>query len=176
MNNKKIYLAEQEIKVKNNLADLYDTESKVLNDIRSLKLSITQKREQLEQLREKRENLQESYNYLKDSNGDDNWEKRKHEFELALDYAEGDKDSFVEKADIFIHELGEQITNLERKVEEQGEHAAQKTIDLLKELKVKRNELNEKIEEVKNDSSDTWKKVKHWFHEKSEHVKNYFTS
>jgi len=166
------YLEKTEIKVKNLLSELYEYESEVQKEKMKIKEKLSYTIEVLEkeykQLTQKRKELQEKFEKLK-AVGD-------NEFEVLLNYIEGDKESFIDKAESLINELGDKIQELE---DNAVDTAVDVKIDLAKktnELKNTKKELQEKLEIIKSDTDDRWRDIKHWFIDKSKSVKEYIAS
>ena len=178
METKEKYLEQAEIKVKNLLSDLYESESDTLKETGKIRDRLNQKisdlKEHYSDITKQRTDLQEKFNQLKKAD-DTHWEKAKEEFEVTLNYVEGNKDNFIQKAEALISELGNQI----QEIEEKAVSAASDVKDVLgqkvNDLKDFKGDLQEKLDKIKNDSGDKWKEIKHWFIEKSKSVKEYIS-
>lgn len=179
METKEQYLEQAEIKVKNLLGYLYESESESLNEISKLKNRLTKRIAELEDyvanLDKQQKELQDKFNALKNmpQNG---WQKAKEDLELHIKYVEGDRESFIQKAEIILSEMGNKIQELEEKTLEAASDAKTELNKRIDELKSYREDLNEKIKKVKNDTSDQWKDIKKWFMERYNAVEKYMKS
>ena len=117
----------------------------------------------------------DKFNRLKDS-GSSDWETNKDEFEMALSYAEGDKEGFVQMAESILNDINEKIRQGEEKVKKATDKSKEKISDMIAELKDRKNELQERLNEAREDSGEKWKDIKHWFMEKSKTAKEHFQS
>ena len=179
METKEKYLEQAEIEVKTLLSDLYEEESYTLKEISRIRDTLQHKVSALENefndVSKKRKELQEKFNRLKEA-GDEGWTKVKEDFELALKYAEGDRESFIQKAEKLLNDIGTKIGELEEKAVNATEEVRNNMNDKIKNLNISRDELQAKVNKIKEDSTDKWKEIKHWFAEKSKSVKDYITS
>ncbi len=179
METKEKYLEQAEIKVKNALSDLYETESDTLKAIRKTREKLDHKLTELKshyaEVIKQRELLQDKYKHLKEAR-DKQWQKSKEEFELILEYIEGDKESFIQKAENVIAELGVKILEIEKKTSDTASETKAAFTKRIEELKTSNADLQEKIDKIKTDTSDKWKEVKHWFFEKSRIVREYIST
>jgi len=179
METKEKYLEKAEIKVTNLISELYESESDTLDQISKTKEKMRNKLDDLKthytEIINQREELENKYRYLKEA-GDAHWENAKKEFELTLQYVEGDKDTFIQKAETVLLEMGEDIYNLEEKAKEAASDVKKELNEYIDDLKNTREELKEKLENIKHDSSETWRDIKHWFIEKSRGIKQYFSN
>jgi DNA repair exonuclease SbcCD ATPase subunit len=179
MNTKEKYLELTEIKVKNLLSELYESESEIQKEKMKTKEKLTHKITVLENeysdLTKKRKELQDKFEQLK-SLGDAQWERAKGDFDLLLKYVEGDKETFIDKAEIVIRELGDKIQEIEDKTVDTAADVKDELTQKIKELQVTKKELQEKIDTIKNDTGDRWRDIKHWFIEKTKSVKEYIAS
>ena len=175
---KEKYLEQTDIKVKNLLSELYESESKTQKEIFEIKKKLRKKINELENKHQKismkRENLIDEYNELKYATGVE-WESEKHKFNELLNTIEGDKDTFIVKAESVVNDLAENIRKIEEKGSLVGEDMKDELMKKAGELNEFKQELQNKIEEIKNDSSDRWRDIKHWFIEKSNKVKEYIS-
>lgn len=179
MNTNEKYLEQAEIKVKNLLSDLYESESVTLKEIGKTKEKYTERITHLEahysEVLKQREELQKKFSELKsaDSSG---WEKAKENFELMLNYLEGDRESFIQQAESVLLEISEKIDEVQKKTVDAAAEAKQDLNEKIDEMKHSKEELQEKLDKIKSDTSDKWKEVKHWFAEKSKSARDYITS
>ena len=179
METKEKYLEQAEIKVKNVLSDLYEAESDTLKEIGKTKEKLDHKLTELKshysEVIKQRELLQDKYMHMKEAK-DKQWDKSREEFELILEYIEGDKGSFIQKAENVIAELGVKIMEIEKKASDAASETKATLTKKIDELKSTKADLQEKIDKIKTDSSDKWKEAKHWFFEKSRIVREYIST
>lgn len=175
METKNRYIIENEIKVKNLLSDIYENESSLLQDIQKNKDQLNELENEYKNQKKIRNDLMDKFNRLKDS-GLSDWEGNKAEFEMALSYAEGDKEGFIQWAELILEDINLSIREGEEKVKKATEKSRGKLTDMIEELKIRKNELQERLDEARKDSGENWKEIKHWFIEKSKTGKEYFQS
>lgn len=179
MKTKEKYLEQAEIKVKNLFSELYESESEIQKEILTTKEKLSRKINELEtqykEVSKKRKELDEKFNQLIKT-GDVQWENAQKDFDLLLKYIEGDRDTFIQKAELVINDLGAKIKEIEDKAVDAASDIKDDLTKKADELKVSKEELQEKINSIKNDSGDRWRDIKHWFIEKSESVKKYMSS
>lgn len=179
METKEKYLEQAEIKVKNLLAYLYEDESDTLKEISKTRETLNQRITDLEKkhadITKQRKELQEKFNHLKDV-GDNQWTKTKEDFELTLKYVEGDKESFIQKAEGLITEIGSKIQELEDRAVDAATEVRADIDEKVKDLKISREELRSKVNRIKKDTGEHWKEIRRWFVKKSKSVKEYITS
>jgi chromosome segregation ATPase len=180
MENKQTYILENEIKVKNLLADMYNSESSLLTKISkkkdhlsSLKKEIREMEKDYENQNNLRNELTHKFEELQSSKASD-WDKFRKEYELVLDFAEGDKFSFIESAESFMEELNEKINALEEKIKKSSEDVKKKSQQILDELHERRNDLEQRLNEVKEDSGELWMEFRQWFIERANHIRGLF--
>jgi chromosome segregation ATPase len=179
MKNKNDYLKASEIKVKKLLADLYEEDSNTLKELGRVRAKFSQQINELEEkekeLTKKRTELEKHFNQLKKADAK-TFNEAKDRFEISLNYAEGDKENFIEKAEAMIGFIGDKITDYQEKLHD----AAEDTSELLQlhidDLQATKDELIGKIDKIKTGGTETWKDVKYWFLEKKESVKEYISS
>ena len=174
------YLTHNEIKVKNLLSEMYNNESNLLAKINKKKEHIQKLRDELSTLEEDyknqnklRNDLTQKFEALQESDSS-NWDEFKAEYEMILDFAEGDKYSFLEKAEMFMAELNKKIEELEERVKESSSSVKKKTQEMLDELNERKQVLQEKLDDVKADTGEVWKEVRQWFIERANDVKALF--
>jgi uncharacterized phage infection (PIP) family protein YhgE len=179
METKEKYIETAEIKVKNLLAELYDDESKILADKKKTREKYKQHMEylkkELKSIKEKRRQLQAKFNLLNKADKK-NYEKVRKDLEVTINYVEGDRETFIRKAEEMINEINVKIEEVEKKIKNTTGAAKENLIKLFEDLKVNRDELSEKVDIVKQEAGDTWKEVKHWFIEKAKVFKEYISS
>jgi chromosome segregation ATPase len=180
METKEKYIVENEVKVKSMLSEMYNNES-------SLLAKINKKKEHLEQLRSEiaemekdfqnqnnlRTELTHKFEVIKDSETPD-WEEFRKEYEMVLDFAEGDKNNFIAKAESFLDDLNKRIGQLENSLKEASEEAQKKTQEMLEDLSERRNALQSRLEEAKVDTGEIWKEVRQWFIERANSIRGMF--
>ena len=123
------------------MSDMYNNESSLLGKIskkkdylKSLKKEIRDMEKDYQNQNQLRKELTAKFEDLQESNSSD-WEKFRREYELDLDFAEGDKFSFIETAEAFMDELNEKISAMEAKVKKSSADAKKKSQQMLDELK-----------------------------------------
>lgn len=180
MENKQTYITQNEIKVKNLLAEMYNNESSLLTKISKKKEHLNALRQEIREMEKDYENqnklrneLTEKFDHLQDSKSSD-WDKFRREYELVLDFAEGDKFSFIETAESFMEELNEKIGEMEEKVKKSSADAKKKSQQVLDDLKERRSDLQNRLEEVKADSGELWMEFRQWFIERANSVRSMF--
>ena len=169
MKTKEKYLEQTEIKVKNLLSELYESESETQKEILKtrdkLDQKITELEAQYEESNKKRKELDEEFKKLKDVETRQ-WENAQKDFDLLLKFVEGDKETFIEKAESVINELGSKINELEDKAVDAASEVKDNLSEKTNDLKIAKEELQQKIDSVKSDSGEKWREIKHWFIEK----------
>jgi len=174
METKYNYIQKKEPAVKNLMAGIYDTESRLMDKINKKRSAIREMENELTDLKSKQNKIEDAFNKLVNSDNE-NWLSAKAEFETVYAYVEGDKKSFIEDAGKIIDDLNIHIEQLEKSLDKAGESTKEKTRKILSDLKIKKTELQIKLDEVKKDSGEKWKDTKHWFIEKSRSIKDYFS-
>lgn len=179
MKAKEKYLEKTEIKVKNLLSELYESESEIQKEMmktkEKLNLKINDLEKEYSEITKKRQELQEKFEQLK-SVGDVEWENARKDFDLLLKYVEGNKETFIQKAEIIIKELGDKIQEIEDKTADVASDTKNDLTKKANELNISKQDLQEKIDSIKSDTSDQWREIKHWFIEKTKAVKKKITS
>lgn len=176
MNKKEKYLQEIEIKVKNILSDLFQSESIKLKEINRLKNKLGKKISLLEnevsELRQTRQSIEKRYDTLKEA-GDVQFASAKNELENLLNYIDNDKETFIKQAEEVMQELQRYIHGFEIETANMVEEAEDEFGETVERLKGIRKEIEEKVENVKKDSSEKWKDIKAWFDGKRKSVREY---
>lgn len=166
METKEKYLEQADIRVKYLMGYLYESESESLNEISKLKDRLSRRINELEEyvanMAKQKKELQEKFDALKKAD-ESHWENAKENLELHIKYVEGDRESFIIKAEILLSELGNKIEELEAKALDAASEAKIEINKKIEELKSYRDDLNEKVEKVKKDTSEQWTDIKHWF-------------
>lgn len=179
ISNREKYLEKAEIKVKNLLSELYEDESETLDEKVKVRERLNKELLDLENhfndINDKRTDLQLKFKNLKEANNK-NWEKVKNEFEMILKYVEGDKESFITKAEALISDLSLRIAEMEQDAMQYVDEAKEQIEQRISTLKNSRFELQEKVNKIKADTSDQWREIQHWFIEKTESVKSYLSN
>ncbi len=173
--NKMQYLEESKIKVKNLLSDIYESESDVLKETKSVRDKSIKRLENLDHeyntLINKHKELEEKYNRLRNAD-DSKWEKAKSEFELAIRFVEGDKESFIQKAENTIRGLSARISEIEPRIDNARGKFREKLEQSMEDLEYSRNEIQNRIDEIRKSSGDNWRDIKYWFLEKTRDMKD----
>lgn len=180
MENKETYIIKNEIRVKNLLSEMYNSESSLLS-------KISKKKEQLDELNKEIEEMEEDYqnqNNLRldltnkfeelQKSRSSNWEDFKKEFELVLDFAEGDKNSFIQTSEAFINDLNDKIRDLEEKATESSADMKEKSQEMLDELNERKTALQKRLDEAKSDTGEVWIDIRQWFIERAKSVRSLF--
>ena len=180
MESKTSYIEKNEIKVKNLLSEMYQNESGVLSRIRKKKDHLEVLNSEIKELendyrnqKNLREELTAKFDDLQKS-GSDGWENFRQEYEMILNFAEGDKNSFILTAEVFMEELNKRILEMEESVKESSSEIRKKSQEMLQELNERRNALQSRLEEAKEDTGELWKEIKQWFIERANSVKALF--
>lgn len=182
MKNKQDYINQNEIRVKQLLSDMYDNESNLLSKIEKRKKQEKKIKDEIKELQKDykkqkklRIDLNNKFNTLKESKSS-KWEDFKSEYEMVLDFAEGDKFSFISKAEEFLEELNVSIEKMEEKVKNSTESTKKKSQALLEEMNDRKEGLQKRLDEARKDSGELWKEVKQWYIEKAADIRALFTS
>jgi hypothetical protein len=180
MENKAQYVARNEIRVKNLLSDMYQGESNLLSKIHKKKERLDELKKEIEEMEEEyknrnnlRLNLTDKFEELQHS-GSSNWEDFKKEYEMVLEFAEGDKNSFIRTAEAFMTELNGKIGELEEKTRESSSDVKERSKKMLGELKERKAALQQKLDEAKSDTGEVWKEIRQWFLERAKSVGSLF--
>lgn len=180
MDSKKKYIEQSEIKVNNILSDMFENESNLLIKISKLKDQIADYKKEMKQYekeyknqRQLRVDLTEKFKDLKNYKST-KWEDFKAEYEMVLDLAEGEKESFINKAESFIEELNKRIDDVEERMKGSSEAARKKSKKLLDDLNERKGELQKKLEDVMADSGERWKEFRQSFIEKAKSLRSLF--
>lgn len=180
METKETYVVQNEIKLKELLSDMYHNESNLL-------ARIHKKKDQLEVLGTEVKEMEKDYQNQKDlreeltakfeelqKTGSSAWEHFRKEYEMILNFAEGDKNNFVQMAESFIEELNHKILELEKSVKESSSEIKKKSQAMLNDLNQRKNALQNRLEEAKEDSGELWMEVKQWFIERANSIRALF--
>lgn len=177
---KKKYIEQSEIKVNNILSDMFDNESNLLIKISKLKDQIADYKKDMKQLekehknqRQLRTDLTEKFRELKNYKSA-KWEDFKAEYEMVLDLAEGEKESFIRKAESFLEQLSKRIDDVEERMKDSSEAARIKSQKLLSDLNERKGDLQKKLEDVVADSGEMWKEFRQSFIEKAKSLRSLF--
>jgi peptidoglycan hydrolase CwlO-like protein len=162
------YIEKNEIRVKNLLSDIYQSESNVLRESKNVQQNTNSRINGLDReynaLINKQKELEEKFDKLQKAGADDSkWEKAKTEFELAIRFVEGDKESFLLKAERSIQRLSARISELESRIGKTSKEISENLKNRANDLKSSRTEIQNRIDEIKNDSGVKWKEIKLWF-------------
>lgn len=171
------YLEESEIKVKNLLSDIYESESKVLKESKTIRNQSLNRIENLDHeynaLINKQKELEEKLDKLRIAEADDSmWEKAKSEFELAIRFVEGDKESFINKAEYKVRNLRVSISELESRITYSAEDIKESLQQRMNDLEKSREEIQNRIDEIKKDHGEKWREIKHWFLAKTRSIED----
>jgi len=147
--------------------------SKKKQQLNNLEHEISEMEKNYRDQRNLRTELTEKFDDLQHSRSS-NWDEFKKEYELVLDFAEGDKSSFIEAAESFIEELNKKITELEENLKKSSEEARKKSQEMLDDLNERKHALQERLEVVKTDTGELWLEVRQWFIERANSIKSMF--
>ena len=158
-----------EIKMKNVLSDIYESEAAAMDELERRK-NKHQKRvdalqEELDQLKESRELLEKKYNSFKKASEKD-LIKAREEIEMALIDIQGSKETFIRTAEKKIEWINDQIDDLEKSMKDAGKDASKELEKSIDNFKEKRDELQDQVEKARQDATESWLEMKKIFAEK----------
>ena len=107
---------------------------------------------------------------------DSQWEKEQEKFELTLKYIEGDRENFLVKAEEAIANIGNRINQLEKEAMNAADDVKDEMAARMDDLVSFKKELEQRMEDVKNNTTDAWNNAKNWLIEKSKSIKDYITA
>jgi chromosome segregation ATPase len=178
MENKQAYLDKNKIRVTSLLSEMYDNESRLLSKLEKKKEQLREVQEEIRELTEDYENQKNlrddftsKFNAIQEPSAS-NWEDFKSEYEMVLEFAEGDKGKFIQKAEAFIDELNGRISELNEKLKDSADATREKSQQMLDELKERREALQKRLDEATEDSGEVWMEVKQWFIERAKSIKS----
>lgn len=180
MENKQTYIDQNEIKVTSLMSDMYDNESRLLSKLDKKKNHLREVQEEINELQEDYQNqkklrtdLTEKFKALKEGDSS-KWENFKSEYEMILDFAEGDKSRFIQKAEAFMDDLNGRINELNEKLKDSAETTRKKSEQIIDELNERKEVLQKRLDEAKEDTGEVWLEVKQWFIERANSVRALF--
>jgi DNA repair exonuclease SbcCD ATPase subunit len=180
MDNKQAYISKNEIKVASLLSDMYNNESRLLSKLEKKKAQLNMMQEEIDELNEDYQNqlklrtdLDEKFKAIKEPNASD-WESFKSEYEMVLDFAEGDKSRFIQKAEAFMEELNGKIKELNEQLKDSAESTRKKSQEMLDELNERKVALQKRLDTAKEDTGEIWLEVKQWFIERAKSIRASF--
>lgn len=180
MKNKETYIAQNEIKVKNLLSDMYNRESSLLSKINKKKDRLDELQHEIDELEEDYRNqndlrldLTKKFEELKKSRSS-KWEDFKKEYEMVLDFAEGDKNKFIQSAEKFMEDLSVKIQEIEKQARESSSDVKEQSKEMLDDLNQRNTDLQKRLDEAKSDTGEVWKDVRQWFIERAKSVRSVF--
>jgi chromosome segregation ATPase len=178
MENKQAYLDKNKIKVTSLLSEMYDNESRLLSKLEKKKNHLREIQEEIKELAEDYENQKNfrddftsKFKAIQEPSAS-NWEDFKSEYEMVLDFAEGDKGKFIQKAEAFMDELNGRISEMNEKMKDSADAAREKSQQMLDELKDRKESLQIRLDEAKEDTGEVWMEVKQWFIERAKSIKS----
>ena len=146
---KKSYIVQNEIKVKNLLAEMYNSESALLSKISKKKDQLNSLKKEIREMEKDYKNqnnlrleLTDKFEDLQESKSS-NWEGFRKEYEMVLEFAEGDKFSFIETAESFMEDLNSKISELEEGLKKSSAEAKKKTSEMLDDLNERKDDPSE---------------------------------
>jgi chromosome segregation ATPase len=177
MENKQAYIDKNEIKVTSLLSDMYDNESRLLSKLEKKKEHLKAIQDEISELTEDYQNqknlrndLTNKFKAIKEPSAS-NWEDFKSEYEMVLDFAEGDKSRFIQNAEAFMEELNGRINELNEKLKDSADATKKKSQQMLEELNDRKEALQKRLDEAKDDTGEVWMEVKQWFIERAKSLK-----
>ncbi len=180
MDNKQAYIDKNEIKVKSLLSDMYDNESRLLSRLEKKKEHLRELQDEISELTKDYQNqskwrndLTDKFKAIKEPNTS-NWEDFKSEYEMVLDFTEGDKSKFIQNAEAFMEELNGRTNELSERLTDAADNTKEKSQQLLDELNVRKEALQKRLDEAKEDTGEIWMEVRQWFIERAISIKNIF--
>jgi chromosome segregation ATPase len=180
MDNKQAYIDKNEIKVKSLLSDMYDNESRLLSKLEKKKEHLRELQDEISELTKDYQNqsklrndLTDKFKAIKEPNTS-NWEDFKSEYEMVLDFAEGDKSKFIQNAEAFMEELNGRTNELSERLTDAADNTKEKSQQLLDELNVRKEALQKRLDEAKEDTGEIWMEVRQWFIERAISIKDIF--
>ncbi|MFW5658187.1 MAG: hypothetical protein ACOCYF_01955 [Bacteroidota bacterium] len=178
METKQALLEDFEIKVKDLLSELYQTESKSLGEIKRLKerynQEIESQNERVNRIRSNRRLLERKFGALKKANTEEDFVSREKEFMETLEKVEKDRETFITIVEERIRQIGLRIEDLEKQTEDFSATAKGEINNMVEMLKKDKDEMMLKLQEWHGDASKRWDEVKNWFSEKSMQVRENF--
>jgi DNA repair exonuclease SbcCD ATPase subunit len=156
-----------------NESDLLSKIEKKKKQLKSLKSDVREMKKDYRNQKKLRIDLNDKFDDLQNS-GASKWEDFKKEYEMVLDFAEGDKNSFIQAAEGFLEELNERISGLEESMKESSAQAKDKSKELLDLLNERKDALTGRLEEARSDTGELWKEVKQWFIERANSIRAIF--
>lgn len=180
MDNKQAYIAKNEIKVTSLLSDMYHNESHLLSKLERKKAQLNMMQKEIDELnadyknqRKLRNDLDDKFRAIKEPNASD-WESFKSEYEMVLDFAEGDKSKFIQKAEAFMAELNSKISELNEQLKDSAEATGKKSKQMLDELNARKAALQKRLDVAKEDTGEIWLEIKQWFIERAKSIRASF--
>ena len=180
METKEKYIVENEVKVKSMLSEMYNNESSLLAKINKKKEHLEELQREIVQMEKDFQNqnnlrteLTRKFEVIKDS-GSPDWEEFRKEYEMVMDFAEGDKNNFIAKAESFLEDLNKRMNDMENSLKDASAEAKKKTQEMLEDLSERRNALQARLDEAKVDTGEIWKEVRQWFIERANSIRSLF--
>lgn len=180
MENKETYIVKNEIRIKDLLSDMYKSESDLLEKIRKKKEHLVKLQSEVRDMEEDYRNqknlrieLNEKFDELQHSD-ESKWEDFRKEYEMILDFAEGDKHSFIKTAEGFLEGLNEKISDLEETMKESSAQARKKSQEVLDELNDRKEALTMRLDDARSDTGELWVEVRQWFIERVNSIRALF--
>lgn len=180
MDNKQAYIDKNEIKVTSLLSDMYDNESRLLSRLEKKKEHLREVQDEISELTKDYQNqsklrndLTNKFKAIKEPNAS-NWEDFKSEYEMVLDFAEGDKSKFINNAEAFMEELNDRIAELDEMLTGAADATREKSQQLLNELNERKEALQKRLDEAKEDTGEVWMEVRQWFIERAKSIRAIF--
>jgi DNA repair exonuclease SbcCD ATPase subunit len=180
MDNKQAYIDKNEIKVASLLSDMYNNESHLLSKLEKKKAQLKMMQAEIDELnqdyqnqRKLRTDLDEKFKAIKEPKASE-WESFKSEYEMVLDFAEGDKGKFIQKAEAFMEELNGKIKELNEQLKDSAEATRKKSQQMLDELHERKMALQKRLDMAKEDTGEIWIEVRQWFIERAKSIRSSF--
>ncbi len=169
------YLNQAEIKFKTVMAEIYERETDILEELKRLKnrfnIQMESLNEELEELIETREKFKSAYEKLQESD-DDSWEKAKNVFEKEYSQAEVTRADFIRQAEEKLELLAERLKELEVFADRAKKDSEKDFQHFLNDLNKEKEKLVKKLDEAREDSGEQWRSMKSWFSEQSRKIRD----
>jgi hypothetical protein len=179
MMKKEKYLERAEIKIKNLISVLSDSESDTLKETGKIKDRLSHKINEVEShctdalLRRKL--LQDKFDHLKEAS-DNQWNIAQREFETVLEQIETEREDFINKADDVLRVLSCFILEIEDNVDILTSITKSEHDQKISDLKASKLTLETELGYILSDSTDNWRSRVPSFVDRSRSIKEYIAS
>ena len=165
------YETRAEIIVKQLKAKIYELEAKAIEAKLNAKSGLGELDKKIKSLKNQREKLDQKFDELKNASKE-KWSIFVSEFEEFIEIVNTDKQSFSEKAEIWIEDFSVNIDELEDIAKHANEEIKVKIKEQVENIKKHKGTLEEKLTELKESQDDNWQKLKDGFEENQHKVKD----